>query len=83
MWVQMAIPEKAQTELIAALRSAADGLMTINSLQTYNTEGCACSSTGPCAYHADLINRIMEGIKRLEGVVGELQKDIREPGRKV
>ena len=43
---------------------------------------CACFNGGACAYHADLLNRIDEMGRRLDGVLAELRADIAFPDRK-
>lgn len=43
---------------------------------------CACSNGYACAYHADLLNRIDEIGRRVDGVLAELRADIGLPDRK-
>ena len=72
---------KAQSELLAAQRDLSEGLMTLNSLQTFNTFGCACAPDGACAYHADLANRLLDAMKLVDRVSAELRADLAHPGR--
>jgi hypothetical protein len=43
---------------------------------------CACDNGHACAYHADLLNRIDEVGRRVDGVLAELRADIAYPDRK-
>jgi len=72
---------KAHTELSVSHREAIEAMMTITSIQTNNFYGCACRSDGPCAYHADQINRLMEMLKRMSAILDQLDKDIVDPMR--
>jgi hypothetical protein len=72
---------KAHTELSVSHSEGIEAMMTIQSIQTGNYYGCACNSDGPCAYHADQINRLMDVLKRMSAVLDQLDKDIVDPMR--
>lgn len=72
---------KAFGELSAAHREAVEALMTINSIQAGNLFGCACNADGPCAYHADQINRLLDVCKRMNALLNLLAADITSPMR--
>jgi hypothetical protein len=73
--------KKAHAELSAAHREGIEAMMTITSIQTFNVVECACRADGPCAYHADLINRMLETLKRMSRVLDELGRDLADPMR--
>ncbi len=79
----MSQTDKAYSEMMAAHRELIEAMMSLQAISTMGGAQCACGNGQSCAYHAGLIHRTLESLKRIDLVLDELRADIAHPGRKV